>query len=373
MTEPTLATSAAASGRKKHLRTWLGKLFLVALTALICLLLFEWLVRLFLPTFHPARQVVFLRGIRRNAEGIMLGTPSTQVNQRTPKGDYDVTIRFNRHGFRDSKDHMQSTAKDIFVAGDSFSFGWGVQEEERFSNLLENKLKSPVFNLAIIEDIRGYGNTVSYAEKHGAQVRNLIVGVCMENDLLDYTKPIQTWDSPGDYEPVLTFRHRLALWFRTHSALWICVSYTVQRHAAFRHFFEMVGIARNVEDFTHNNEATPGVLTSSRDELLRYLTNYNSVVLIIPSRGLWAGKNMAVEQEVHKEFVELLHQAHLKVVDMKPIFEKAGDPLRFYFQTDPHWNSRGHTAAADALYQFLSSDQDWKNLLPPVILPRMAQ
>jgi len=73
---------------------------------------------------------------------------------------------------------------------------------------------------------------------------------------------------------------------------------------------------------------------------------------------------VATEREIHARFVALLRDAHLKVVDMQPIFEKAGNPLGFYFETDPHWNARGHAAAAAALNQFLSADPDWRLILP---------
>ena len=155
------SASATHSGSRKRLRTWAARLALLGLTALVCLLLLEWLVRLFLPAFHPARQVVFLRGIRRNAEGIMLGTPSTQINQRTAKGEYNVTVRFNRHGFRDAKDFTQGTARDIFVTGDSFSFGWGVEEPDRFSTALR------VFELNQHEPDAAIASSIAYLKERG--------------------------------------------------------------------------------------------------------------------------------------------------------------------------------------------------------------
>lgn len=70
--------------------------------------------------------------------------------------------------------------------------GWGVDEDKRFSNLLEEHLKDcgppapRVFNIAIPDNIVGYQRLLKYAESRGAKVRRMVVGICMENDLRDY-------------------------------------------------------------------------------------------------------------------------------------------------------------------------------------------
>ena len=130
-----------------------------------------------------------------------------------------------------------------------------------------------------------------------------------------------------------------------------------------------IGIARDVDELSHKNVGNREVLESSRDELLKFATHYESVVLIIPSRALWAGKNIEVEKKVHDEFVGLLREAGLKLVDMRPIFEQAGDPLSFYFRNNPHWNVKGHALAAQALADFFQKTEPWNQLLSTPRVP----
>jgi len=137
------------------------------------------------------------------------------------------------------------------------------------------------------------------------------------------------------------------LW--SHSALYIGASYTLQSNSTLRHLLERIGVARNIDRLIPNNEFSEQILISSCNELVKLATNYNSVILIIPSRALWHGNKIEEEKKVHDRFVQLLRKAGLQVVDMRPTFEQAVDPLSHYFSTDPHWNPSGHAEAADAL------------------------
>jgi hypothetical protein len=323
---------ASPSGR----RAVVIKLSILTISILLVLGALEVLIRMTLPYYNPRNQFF----LHRNEEDVVLG-PSCHGDSGHAQGDFLTTNRFNRHGFRDTKDFSEAKPTDVFVAGDSFSMGWGVEENERYSNLLESHLKPRIFNLAIPEDIAGYERTLKYVEKQGAPVHNLIIGLCMENDLGDYR---QTWRERGAADRkqnLRSIRHRIAYWFKGHSALWVCSSHTLQRNGFLRGVFEKLGISKNIDELTHKNDGSPEVLLSSKNHLLKIATNYNPVVLIIPSRGLWHGSNIATEERVHEQFVHMLREAGLRVLDMKPLLEQSGHPLGYYFRNDPHWNAHG--------------------------------
>jgi hypothetical protein len=332
-------------------------LLFLAASCLLALLALEFSIRQFLPSYDPRNQVM----CRRNDEGLMLGIPLANIRQGVPKGDFFISISFNRYGFYDPKDLAQSSTNDIFVVGDSQTFGWGVEESNRFSTLLETSLGVPIYNIAMVNnDFRGYGQLVAFAQRHGAQIRNLIIGVCMENDLQDYAK---AEDALLARPPACrSLKRRLAEWGSRHSALWGCSSFTLQKIGVFRQLFEWVGVARSVEQLTRRNQDNSRILEVSRDELLKLAAPFNTVILVIPSRALWYGKNRAVEEKVHTGFTQLIRSAGLKVVDMKPVFEASGDPLHCYHAHDPHWTAKAHGLAANALVAALRSNPDWKSL-----------
>lgn len=353
----SIPQSAPPKRRRAGWRTWVARLLVLSVTGLACLGGMEVLVRVFLPYYSPRNQFE----LQVNAEGVVTGPPGKTLKLGTPKGDWNVTMSFNRHGLRDTKDFTRSTPEDVFVIGDSYSLGWGVEETERYSNLLERRFHAPWFNLAIPEDLLGYQRTLAFAERHGARVRHMVIGLCMENDLWDYTLPGST-HVRYQKQMAVTLRHRVARWFKTHSALWICASYTLQKYPALRGFFEKIGIARNIEELTHKNDPSPQVLASTRDELVRLAANRHAVVLVIPSRALWQGRHTESERDIHDRMTRALREAGLSLVDMRPVLEQTGEPLAYYFKTDPHWNARGHALAADALARHFVQAPDWQFL-----------
>lgn len=117
---------------------------------IIGLLIAEAITRVFLVEFDPEREVAF----RRNASGVTTAASPGVYRQIRRSGDYDVGVRINRHGLRDPRDIVTARAADVVVLGDSFAFGWGVEEPERVSNRIDRALPdTTVYNLAAPGDL----------------------------------------------------------------------------------------------------------------------------------------------------------------------------------------------------------------------------
>lgn len=322
----------------------LGKrLLLLAITGLVCVFILEFGVRLFLPFYHPATQIDFLL----DSTGMSLGPANATRRLRQPKGDYDLNIDFNRLGLRDPKDLKDCGPSDLIALGDSFTMGWGIPEPERYSTRLQKLLGRPVFNVAIPGDVIGYEKLLSYARTNGAQAHTLIVGLCMENDLKNYDKP-----APPPPPPSSQFRSKRGVqdFLKRHSALYLFLSYELNTIPATRRFFEKMGLSRNIDQLTHRNDDDPAALDSTARRVDALLKPYpGSLVLVIPSRANWSGDHRDTEAAIHAKLMALLDSHGVEFVDMKPVFEAAGEPLRFYFHTDAHWNAEGHRLAAETL------------------------
>ena len=65
--------------------------------------------------------------------------------------EYATSISFDEYGRYSN--HPFIKGPGIAVLGDSFAMGWGVNDDETFSAILEKKIDKPVYNLAV----SGYG------------------------------------------------------------------------------------------------------------------------------------------------------------------------------------------------------------------------
>lgn len=350
MKTPEQAESSKPARSRR--RNYGAKILLLSVTVGLCLLMMEWTIRRLFPYYRPGTQIPF----QLTTNGVPLGPAMQTVRQSTPKGDFDSFVRFNQYGFRDGKDLREAKEVDWFALGDSYTLGWGVEEEERFANRLEqafktNGIPSRVFNIAIPENIIGYQRLLNYAESRGAKVGHLIVGLCMENDLRDYTDGMSDWDPMRKPVSAVSTKESARRWLKSHSALYIASSFALQRLSLARGLLERAGVARDIDALTGNNEWSETVLKSSRNELVKLVAGRDALILIIPSRHLWHGPRQETERRVHESFVSLLREAGLQVLDIKNAIESEGDPMSCYFKTDSHWNARGHDVAARELFR----------------------
>lgn len=65
--------------------------------------------------------------------------------------EFDTILNFEKFGRKSEKDlpFLKNKKNGIAILGDSHTMGWGVNDEETFSSLLQNKLNKKVFNLGI--------------------------------------------------------------------------------------------------------------------------------------------------------------------------------------------------------------------------------
>lgn len=319
---------------------------LAALTAVAALVvglgLAEGLTRLFLPAFDPSGQVEFTYPVG----DLMLGQPGTVARQAKNTGDYDVPVHINVHGLRDANDVATATADDILVVGDSFTWGWGVEAPERFSNRLQALTGRRTFNLSTPTDIDGYAALLAYAQSLGAKAGHVVIAVCMENDLHAYgLRP--EGEQPAGAPAVRE-------WLAGHSAFYLFALTVVHQTSWLRTLAVKAGlIVPNLEGIARNDYA-PEIIEASADKLQELARHYHALVVLIPSRALWVSPSRAVEDRVHKEFLAALRQRRIEVLDLRPLLEAKGTPLAYHFANDGHWNPGGHALAAEALSQHLA-------------------
>lgn len=331
-------------------------------SSIIGLAFAEGMIRVFFPAYDPSGQIEFIAG----SNGLTLGPANQEMRQTKNTGDYDVAIRFNEHGFRDAKNIATMQSDDIVVVGDSFAFGWGVEEDARFSNVLQGLLQRRVFNIAIGGAyFETYDKLLRYGESLGARMENVVIAVCMENDLFAVGAAGQASGAPNRVKPTPSQTTRLELtlrgtkaWLTRNSAVYRMSTAVVQqtpwlKKLAVRANLLVPNLAGIVEH-TYSRKK----IERSAARLAEIASRYKHVaILIIPSRALWVGRDRSDEHRLHREFIGALAARGLIVTDLRRTFEAGGDPLSYHFRNDGHWKPKGHRVAAEALAPVFTEHQ----------------
>lgn len=335
------------------IKTILSSAILIVISTCVSAVGAEYGTRILFPELAPSSQIRFVAG---SYDEPTLGPKNTRLRQVKNAGDFDVSIQFNKYGLRDTKDLGEATPSDYFVVGDSLMFGWGVEEGKRLSDVLQNSIQRPVYNVAIPTDIDGYEKLIEYAKKNGAKVNNVVLVISEETNLKDYDK------SPTSLAPSRRQTNYLKMakyYLMGHSALYFLVTSFIHKNPTLKELAVRFNlIIPNLEGIAQKAYSRQ-ILVSSANRAAKLANQYKTIVAVAPSRAHWYGEDeeRAVARRIHSEFVDLLRLRGLPVVDFKETFEENGTPLEYSFKNDAHWNAAGHATAAAAIVKFIKSRQ----------------
>lgn len=318
---------------------------------LVCLFLLELVMRQIYPEYDPRGNVIF----HMNKDGVVLAEPGFSGRQWRSSGEFNVKVDINEYGFRDKNDLKNTTSKDFILLGDSYSFGHGVEEDKRYGNLIQDLFSDSikVYNAAISSShFLNYQKNLEYAKGKGADSKNLLLGVCMENDILDYDEILA---NPRDYEEGFSFKN----WLNQKSCLYNFIAIQMQSNEKLRSVLIKIGVVRDGITSYEFKGSSEQELNTSLEQLKKLIAGYESLVILIPSRMNWIEGKEVIASESHEKFKSLLESNDIPFLDMKTFIEMHGEgrPLEtLHFEKDGHWNNNGHQVAADMIFR------EWQKL-----------
>ena len=332
-------------------------------TLIVCFVLLEQVVRKIYPQYDPSGNIVF----EKKGDGLVLAPANFSGRQWRNSGDFNVGIEINQYGFRDQKDLVQSRSKDIFIVGDSFSFGHGVEEKERFGNVFQELMKDSihVFNMGISHShFLNYEKHIEYAKNKGANIQNIILGVCMANDIHDYDA-LSKIKSPSKPFNRLSAKD----WLNKKSCLYNFIAYRLQSNQMLRIFLVKMGLVKSKVSLTASTIYGKKLLDNSANQLQTMLKGYNHLIIIIPLISNWKGERRRKITEEHAYFISQLQKRNLSVLDIKPVFESQNpDPVTpFHFQHDYHWNKKGHQLVGESIFR------EWNKKKNPLMINQSSE
>lgn len=360
------------SGRKENgvMKQLTGKLLIVILATLISLLLAEGISRLFIPQWMPRESE------RANfwLHDHELGWKHRKNQQGTMKHiDFSISVSINSRGDRDDEYLERNPEKKrIVVTGDSFAWGFGVEKNERFSEVIENKYNHlEVINTAV----SGYSTDQEFLKLVSdieALKPDLVILLLHKNDFggntspneYGYEKPFFQKNNQGNYILVNSPVVEASTWKKLERYLngntwFIGRAYSFVSHwtgfltsPIYRAFFRTTNdnYKINVGGVQQTTYDTTTYILSAMNDLCKS----KGAIFVILSTNLHEE-----QQAVMNEFTKTTGIPYL---DLKPFFIESKTPLNF--EHDFHWNAAGHQLAAGLTESFLQQHS---------LLPRQAQ
>lgn len=270
--------------------------------------------------------------------------------------EFQNSIHTNSSGFRDSQGFVKEKdgAYRIFGLGDSYTFGWGVEQDQIYLNILAKKLeaqlgrKIQMFNLGVwgygtIQEIKVFQEFKDYApdlvilEFYG---RNTYVEE-WGNDLVDNyhfyqwynSRSLAKKDKPQEIAYTQAIGHAKNLIAQQCN---ICRIFALEFGSYLRGNFHPQG----------NEELKQVAWQITSDQLKEFDSELQAMkikclLLWVPPPATILAKDESLAEE--------LRSFHFHNIEIVSALDALGNPRQYYYSLDPHWKPAGHRVAADLL------------------------
>jgi len=238
--------------------------------------------------------------------------------------EFKTKLNFSDNGRAHSTNNKLNNKeiKGIAVIGDSHAMGWGVNDNETFSYILEKKIKKPVYNLAV----SGYATNREILALEKSNLIDKIDTVIIQYCNNDYQENISSLKNQSDNN-YFKFQEIQSNNFSFFKRLRKGIRYAVT--IPLKYSEKKLDWKKEEESF------------------LKILNNYDFLktkkIIIIYSNG----------HEIYYENFRLNNNTDIKNIHFIDIDYKKND----FFLIDGHLNRQGHIKVAERLFNFLLYQQ----------------
>jgi len=343
-------------------------------------------MEMFLRIFYPQN----LNFTRLSIDKVYEHKPGVRTILQRQEFSTHVTI--NSEGWRDRVYSIEKpkNTKRIAIVGDSFVFGFGVEENETFVKILERKLNEKYEKNFEVMDFgeSAYGTEQEYFVIKDAVLKyspDLIILAFSPNDLKENTK-FNLFDVKNNSlvrNPLKEISASLKArnFISWHSHLYSLFYFSVIDNSDLRNFLIKIHLLNapfkepstdfdslvyqnsNNSDFKYSVNKTLLLL----DEISKMAESKKATIalFIIPAKEQVDGSKMQKYMQLHKldssrlnitltqDILKESFKKDIIVMDPLPKFVKSNKDNAYYYNIDVHWNKKGHEFAADILYEKL--------------------
>jgi lysophospholipase L1-like esterase len=280
---------------------------------------------------------------------------------------FRTVVRINENGLRDRRHsyERQNDIERILVLGDSFAWGYGVEESERFSQLLEKSLDVEVINAGV----SGYSTDqeLLWYKNEGIKYEtDLVILVLAGNDVGDndqqlvntiYYKPRFVLKEgqlvlQGYPVPKTSPQGRFIYAISQRSAL---AYFLVQRYFDLLSLYSKMKAnsdAANLPGSGISAKSEPFKLTIALLDEMRNIAESKKAKFMIVATDRWWN---SPSSETYQDFINTLQAEGFLVLDVESL--PGFDPEVMLIPDDGHWNQAGHKFVSEKIKVAIESDR----------------
>jgi len=301
--------------------------------------------------------------------------------------NYSFPVRQNSHGLRGPElDTQKQVGKvRVLVLGDSQTWGLGVPEQERYSDVLQSILNEHGMNAEVLNfGVPGYGTDqelMLFKTLGKAYHPDLVILGFFWNDLFEnsrdntygHPKPRFVFDRSGELKltnvPVPEKEEvgdssspaagSSKDWLRQHSRLYELAERGVSRNSVIYSWAVRIGLAAGPKRDPASGEwkVTVSLLQALRTEVDKNGSKF--LIVVIPEPADLNADAHSLKAPLFKDF------ERLPVFDPFQNLDKGGSVESLYFPNDMHLRPLGHKVLAKAIADYLLKDE--KLLVRPAV------
>jgi hypothetical protein len=348
------------NGKKLSKRKHLAFLAVITVVpAIFIVFLLEISVRIFVPNLKPIQEII--TPVSPDAERL-LPFLRPHYEARLTTSEYVMSMKHNSLGFRDSE-HLKKRSEAItrvVIIGDSFTYGWGVDQDQTYPALLQPLLDGAGDRQYEILNM-GIPDTGTVEARQIAQVamtfdpQIIVLAMLLEdrwavngNDLVDNARqPQGEQASTAGRQPSAGVPTSIHNFLAGNSALYAYIMTRVG-HIMRR---QAIGMRKNQnrQELDAAWELTTGLLAELNDRAKA--ANVTFAVMRCP---FYFDAQRGEPDRISRRLAELGHDLEIPVLDLLPGIQQL-DTGSLYHQRDGHWTPAGNEAAAAIITPFIHS------------------
>jgi hypothetical protein len=278
----------------------------------------------------------------------------------------DFVVNTNSLGLRNKEITAKPpNTKRVLFLGDSFTFGWGVEEPDAYPRLVESYLSDyPIEVINAGRPSSSLGHHYLFLINEGLSLKPdlVVVGFDLLNSYINLSLN-SSWDQIDEnglptkisnksvyvedgrlkyYDPPLTIT---TPWLG-NSHLFALVTNT---------FFPSKSPFFQTRSIDLNNQATLSQALILLTAMQKRVENQGGqfLVLLIPD-SITVENSAGISQQLGKYFSFTLQRKQINTLDLLPALTLRSQNQSLYFSKDAHWNKLGHQAAAQAISSNIS-------------------